>query len=121
VVRDVAGRKQLDHAAVSIAPRHYGNHAALASLIPQEFLDRGIPKHWQDKAFSTRVADYRSASQNSRKKLSAGECCPSNRQDAPLGKNRPRQRRRSFPFRRAESVPKDISRSRKTHRTTPAA
>src|SRR5947209_18386548 len=35
VLRDVAGRKQLDHASVSHwHSDHYGNHAALASKIP---------------------------------------------------------------------------------------
>src|SRR5713101_3216014 len=45
VLRDIAGRKHLDHASVSHwHSDHYGNHAALASEIPiRNFWDRGIP------------------------------------------------------------------------------
>src|SRR5262245_51768014 len=45
VIRDVAGKKQLDHASVSHWHLdHFGNHAALAGRIPiKNFWDRGVP------------------------------------------------------------------------------
>lgn len=87
VVREVAGRKQLDHAAVSHWHRdHYGNHAALAALIPiKNFWDRGIPEDLaEDKEFTTRIADYRAASQNKSKKLAAGDMLPLKSEKTPL-------------------------------------
>lgn len=79
VVRDVAGLKQIDHAAVTHWHRdHYGNHAALTTKIPiKNFWDRGIPDALADDGqFESRVADYRSASQNRSKALKAGDLLP---------------------------------------------
>ncbi|MCA9026582.1 MAG: MBL fold metallo-hydrolase [Planctomycetaceae bacterium] len=75
VVRNVAGLERIDHAVVSHWHLdHYGNHAALAAEIPiGQFWDRGIPDALQeDKDFETRIADYRSASQNESRTLRAG-------------------------------------------------
>jgi beta-lactamase superfamily II metal-dependent hydrolase len=74
-----AGRKDLDHALIShFHLDHYGNHAALASVIPiRHFWDRGIPEElWEDKDFPDRIAKYRAASQNKSKKLSVGDKLP---------------------------------------------
>ena len=79
VLRDVAGRKQLDHAAVSHWHLdHYGNHAALASQIAiRNFWDRGIPESLlEDSSFSDRIAGYRAASQNKSKTLKVGDQIP---------------------------------------------
>ena len=79
VVRDVAGLKQIDHAAVTHWHRdHYGNHAALTTKIKiKNFWDRGIPDALsEDQQFEARVADYRSASQNRSKALKAGDSLP---------------------------------------------
>lgn len=79
VVRDVAGLKRIDHAAVTHWHRdHYGNHAALSTQIRiRNFWDRGIPVTLsEDKQFESRVADYRSASQNKSKTLKAGDSLP---------------------------------------------
>ena len=79
VVRDVAGLKQIDHAAVTHWHRdHYGNHAALSTKIKiKNFWDRGIPDALsEDQQFEARVADYRSASQNRSKALKAGDSLP---------------------------------------------
>ena len=79
VVRDVAGLKQIDHAAVTHWHRdHYGNHAALSTQIKiKNFWDRGIPEVLtEDAQFVARVADYRSASQNKSKALKAGDKLP---------------------------------------------
>lgn len=87
VARDVAGLKQLDHAAVSHWHLdHYGNHAALAAMIPiRNFWDRGIPDELaEDKQFSTRIANYRAASQNKSKKLSVGDMLPLRSGSTPL-------------------------------------
>lgn len=76
VVRDVAGLKHIDHAAVTHWHRdHYGNHAALTTQIQiRNFWDRGIPDALaEDDLFVTRVSDYRSASQNNSKTLKAGD------------------------------------------------
>jgi len=79
VARDVAGLRQIDHAAVSHWHRdHYGNHAALeASFGIGTFWDRGIPDELQENAsFEDRIADYRAASQNASKPLAAGDILP---------------------------------------------
>ena len=76
VVRNVAVLKRIDHAVVSHWHLdHYGNHAALAAEIPiGQFWDRGIPDALQeDKDFETRIADYRSASQNESNTLRVGD------------------------------------------------
>lgn len=76
VVRDVAKLDHIDHAAVTHWHRdHYGNHAALAALIPiRNFYDRGIPDALQEDAeFESRIADYRRATQNSSRTLAAGD------------------------------------------------
>ena len=65
------GATRLDHAVVSHWHRdHYGNHAALASYIKVgTFWDRGIPDLLrEDKQFESRIADYRSATQNQSKR-----------------------------------------------------
>jgi len=79
VLRDVAGRRELDHAAVSHWHLdHYGNHAALAAEIPiKNFWDRGIPESLQeDPTFADRIAPYRAASQNKSKTLRVGDKLP---------------------------------------------
>lgn len=88
VLREVAGRKHLDHAAVSHWHLdHYGNHAALAAMIPiHNFYDRGIPESLgEDKAFGDRVALYRAASQNKSKALGVGSQIPLKSGDTKLG------------------------------------
>ncbi|QDT34394.1 ComEC/Rec2 family competence protein [Thalassoglobus polymorphus] len=75
-LKDQAGLDHLDHAVVTHWHLdHYGNHAALAALIPiHNFWDRGIPDALQeDKKFDERIANYRAASQNKSKTLRAGE------------------------------------------------
>lgn len=79
VVRNVAGLKRIDHAAVSHWHRdHYGNHAALTAEIGiGTFWDRGIPGFLQeDDSFEDRIAAYRAASQNQSKALAAGDSLP---------------------------------------------
>jgi beta-lactamase superfamily II metal-dependent hydrolase len=79
VLRDVAGRKQLDHAVVSHwHSDHFGNHAALAAQVPiKNFWDRGIPDSLQeDPKFAENVAPYRAASQNKSKTLKVGDKIP---------------------------------------------
>ena len=79
VLRDVAGRTQLDHASVSHWHLdHFGNHAALAGQIAiKNFWDRGIPETLQeDKTFPERAAAYRAASQNKSKTLKVGDRLP---------------------------------------------
>jgi competence protein ComEC len=79
VVRDVAKLKQIDHAAVTHWHRdHYGNHASLSSEIPiRTFWDRGIPDLLQeDQRFESRIADYRSATQNKSNTVKAGDQLP---------------------------------------------
>lgn len=76
VVRNVAALERIDHAVVSHWHLdHYGNHASLAAEITiGQFWDRGIPDALQeDKDFETRIADYRSASQNESNTLRAGD------------------------------------------------
>jgi len=87
VLKNVAGKKHLDHAAVTHWHLdHYGNHAALAAEIKiKNFWDRGIPEDLQeDKKFLERIADYRRASQNESKKLTAGDVLKFNSKSAPL-------------------------------------
>ena len=79
VLRETAGRTQLDHAVVSHWHLdHFGNHAALAGLVKiRNFWDRGIPLELQeDSLFLERVASYRAASQNRSRKLIAGDTLP---------------------------------------------
>ncbi|MED5448790.1 MAG: MBL fold metallo-hydrolase [Planctomycetota bacterium] len=79
VVKNVAGLKHIDNAAVTHWHRdHYGNHAALSTQIKiKNFWDRGIPDALsEDDQFEARVADYRAASQNKSKALKAGDNLP---------------------------------------------
>jgi competence protein ComEC len=76
VLKETAGKQQIDHAAVSHWHLdHFGNHAALAASVPiKTFWDRGIPeKLSEDGGFEARVAPYRAASQNQSKKLVPGD------------------------------------------------
>ena len=87
VAKDVAGLKQIDHAAVTHWHLdHFGNHAALSTQIPiKQFWDRGIPESLaEDGKFSERVATYRAASQNQSHKLSPGDSLPLKSGDTPL-------------------------------------
>jgi len=87
ILRDVAGRKDLDHACVSHwHSDHFGNHASLANEITiHNFWDRGIPEQLQEDAkFPTRSADYRAASQNRSKTLKAGDMLPLKSGTTPL-------------------------------------
>ncbi len=87
VLREVAGRKQLDHASVSHWHLdHFGNHAALAAQFPiRNFWDRGIPEMLsEDKTFPERAAAYRAASQNKSKTLKVGDRLPLRSGTTPL-------------------------------------
>ena len=87
VLRKVAGRKHLDHAAVTHWHRdHYGNHAALASIIKiHNFWDRGIPDALvEDRQFVNRIADYRRATENKSKTLKPGDKLPLKSGKTPL-------------------------------------
>jgi len=87
VLRDVAGKKDLDHASVSHWHRdHFGNHAVLASLIPiRNFWDRGIPDQLsEDATFPETIAKYRAASQNKSKALRVGDKLPLQSGKTPL-------------------------------------
>jgi len=87
VLKDIAGRKQLDHIVVSHWHLdHFGNHAALASEIPiKNFWDRGIPDTLsEDAKFPDRIAPYRSASQNKSKTLKVGDMIPLQSGKTPL-------------------------------------
>lgn len=87
VVRNVAKLKRIDYAAVTHWHRdHYGNHAALAAEIPiGRFYDRGIPDVLpEDPEFEARIADYRRASQNQSRALSAGDDFDLDSPGAPL-------------------------------------
>lgn len=87
VVRDVAGLKRIDHAAVSHWHLdHFGNHAALASKIKiTNFWDRGIPDALkEDPMFVERSADYRRAAENQSKTLKAGDSIPLKSGKTPL-------------------------------------
>lgn len=86
-LRNVAGKKLLDHAAVTHWHLdHYGNHASLASEIKiGQFWDRGIPDELQEDAkFVERIADYRRASQNASITLKAGDSLPLKSGKTPL-------------------------------------
>lgn len=79
VAKEVAGRKQIDHAVVSHWHLdHFGNHAALASVIPiKHFWDRGIPETlMEDPKFPEKAEAYRAAAQNASKPLKAGDKIP---------------------------------------------
>lgn len=87
VLKDVAKRSHLDHAAVTHWHLdHFGNHAALASEIKiANFWDRGIPETLaEDPKFPERIGNYRAASQNKSKKLSAGDTLPLKAGTTPL-------------------------------------
>lgn len=87
VVKDVAKLDHIDHAAVTHWHLdHFGNHAALASLIKiNNFWDRGIPDTLQeDKQFPERIAQYRAATQNRSKMLQAGDTLPLKSGQPPL-------------------------------------
>jgi beta-lactamase superfamily II metal-dependent hydrolase len=87
VARDVAGLKQIDHAAVSHWHRdHYGNHAALSTQIPiKNFWDRGIPERLkEDPEFEDRISEYRAASQNQSRTLKVGDVLPLKSRPTPL-------------------------------------
>ncbi len=87
VVRDIAKKSRLDHAAVTHWHLdHYGNHAVLAAKIKiQNFWDRGIPAGLaEDKAFADRIFAYRAASQNQSKTLKAGDMLPLKSGETPL-------------------------------------
>jgi len=90
VAKEVAGRKQIDHAAVTHWHLdHYGNHAALSTMIPiKTFWDRGIPDSLaEDKSFGDRIAAYRGASQNKSNALRAGDMLPLKSGKTPLSVN----------------------------------
>jgi beta-lactamase superfamily II metal-dependent hydrolase len=87
VARDVAGLKQINHAAVTHWHLdHFGNHAALSTQIKiANFWDRGIPEALSDDPqFETRIAPYRQASQNRSHKLQAGDTLPLRSGTTPL-------------------------------------
>lgn len=87
VLKNVAGKDHLDHAAVTHWHLdHYGNHAALAAEIKiNNFWDRGIPDTLQeDQKFVERVGDYRRAAENQSKTLKAGDTMTFESKSAPL-------------------------------------
>lgn len=87
VLKDVAQRKQLDHALVSHWHLdHFGNHAALAHEIPiAHFWDRGIPEQLaEDPKFPERIAQYRAAAQNRSQALKVGDQLPLKSGETPL-------------------------------------
>lgn len=87
VVKDVAGKTQIDHAVVSHWHLdHYGNHAALASQIKiGQFWDRGIPESLpEDNKFGDRIVLYRAASQNRSKAVKVGDTLPLKSSATPL-------------------------------------
>ena len=87
VVKQVAGLKRIDHAAVTHWHRdHYGNHAALAAMIKIGiFWDRGIPDALrEDRQFVDRIADYRRACENKSRKLEPGDRLPLKSGKTPL-------------------------------------
>jgi competence protein ComEC len=76
VVKEIAGCQRLDHAVVSHWHLdHFGNHAALAALIPiVQFWDRGMPETLaEDPKYPERIELYRAASQNGSTTLRAGD------------------------------------------------
>ncbi|MES2793284.1 MAG: MBL fold metallo-hydrolase [Planctomycetota bacterium] len=87
VLKDYAGKTQIDHASVSHWHLdHFGNHAALTSLVPiKNFWDRGIPETLQeDPKFEDRIGPYRAASQNKSKKLVPGDMLTLEAGETPL-------------------------------------
>lgn len=87
VLKDVAGKSKLTHAAVSHWHLdHYGNHAALAAEIEIEnFWDRGMPDSLkEDGSYPERIAKYRAASQNQSKTVKAGDIFELAAQETPL-------------------------------------
>lgn len=87
VLRDVAGRKQLDHAVVSHWHLdHFGNHAALAAEISiRNFWDRGLPDMlMEDPQFPEKAAKYRAAAQNKSRALQVGDTIPLKSGNTPL-------------------------------------
>ena len=87
VLKEFAGKQQLDHAAVSHWHLdHFGNHAALTSVVPiKTFWDRGIPETLaEDAKFEDRIGPYRAASQNKSKKLVPGDMLALKSEKTPL-------------------------------------
>jgi beta-lactamase superfamily II metal-dependent hydrolase len=87
VLKEVAGRQQLDHAAVTHWHLdHYGNHAELAARIPiKNFWDRGIPETLsEDAKFPERAEKYRAAAQNQSRPLAPGDTLPLKSGQTPL-------------------------------------
>jgi competence protein ComEC len=87
VARDVAGLKQIDHAAVTHWHLdHFGNHASLSTQIKiANFWDRGIPDSLKEDAkFPDEIASYRQASQNRSKTLHVGDLLPLANGSTPL-------------------------------------
>ncbi len=87
VVKDVAGRKRIDHAVVSHWHLdHYGNHAALAALIPVgRFWDRGMPEMLsEDPKYPERIELYRAAAQNGSTTLRAVDTFDMPAKETPL-------------------------------------
>ncbi|MFO1019170.1 MAG: MBL fold metallo-hydrolase [Planctomycetales bacterium] len=87
VVKNVAGRKQIDHAVVTHWHLdHFGNHAALSTVIPiKTFWDRGIPDQLQeDPKFPEKAGLYRAAAQNRSRTLVAGYYMKLNSGKTPL-------------------------------------
>lgn len=87
VLKEVAGRSRLDHAAVTHWHLdHFGNHAALRSEIQiGTFWDRGIPETLaEDPMFADRIGNYRAASQNRSKALHPGDRVPLKSEKTPL-------------------------------------
>ena len=86
-VLKLAGRKQLDHAAVSHWHLdHYGNHAALAAEFPvKNFWDRGMPERLsEDPQYGERIEKYRAAAQNKSRPLKVGDTIPLKSSQTPL-------------------------------------
>lgn len=87
VLREVAGKTQIDHAVVTHWHLdHYGNHAALASEVKiANFWDRGIPDTLSDDAkFPERASAYRAASQNKSQTLNVADALPLKSGKTPL-------------------------------------
>jgi beta-lactamase superfamily II metal-dependent hydrolase len=87
VAKDVAGLKQIDHAAVSHWHLdHFGNHAALEAKIGiGTFWDRGILDELvEDPNYPDRIAAYRAASQNASRPLQVGDNLPLKSGSTPL-------------------------------------
>ena len=87
VLKEVAGKQQIDHAAVSHWHLdHFGNHASLAAVVPvKNFWDRGIPETLQEDAkFVDRIGPYIAASQKKSKKLVPGDLLTLKSGETPL-------------------------------------